>query len=197
MLTRNFDNFLAQFITDATNIKSSDRTDANFTNGNLPLIKNYNGKIGSLPPSPNTLNFANILSTRDLYTSPNSVGQYGGIVLGSNDAEESYDDYTVTSISSLTKSSFSNSVSVSDGNLYYKKTLIVLNNTTSDITVNELGVFLGYLLAYFGTSSSTSVGKVLMYRKKFDTPIIVPANGGAGNIEFTFTLPLFVNKPIS
>jgi hypothetical protein len=156
----------------------------------LGVLKNYNGSVsyndrGSWRPPFSSFNQYNNGST----SSSGSI-----LVLGSNNAKESYEDYTISAISNLTFLTVEESCKLSDDELCLENTFIAryYNNNSSSVVVGELGV-----CSCLGGSSSTSHNwnyTYLIYRKALETPIEVPAHGNI-IVKLVLKTPIYPNKP--
>lgn len=103
---------------------------------------------------------------------PSSLNDNGNfcIAFGTNNAPNT-PDYCLwqDGITTLTNSGYSYSTALKDGKAVIRITRTVINNTTEDITVSEIGLIV----------SEYNSAKILLAREVFDTPITVKANGGA------------------
>jgi hypothetical protein len=110
------------------------------------------------------------------------------LAVGSGDAEEDFEDYTLTDITDLTH------VSYTYGTPYYDEEAecwtgwvarTLTNNTGEEVTVNELGV---YLPLYCGNTASKPSMAALVYREVMASSVVMP-NGGSFTLGLKFRLP--------
>lgn len=185
MLTRNFDNLSVGYLTVIPDVTSP--TETQWMSGMPGLIKNTSAsihRVGSygevgyslLGSSSITEDYANLPS------SDSSV--HPMLLLGSGTDEETYYDYKIDVINNLNVVGYrSANVTYTAEACKYTTVKTFINNTDSDITVNEIGLF-----SHFSTSAD-----VLLYRKKLDQPVTLKANGGTGTFKLEVNIPY--NKP--
>lgn len=199
MLTRNFDNYMAAYITGYRyNYRfgsTVDYSEEARVNGQSLCYKISTGAI-YVPGNEVAVNHYGLFtSDSNLDKGVTLNSQYTSLLVGSNNAEETYDDYKLDLITTLTASNcICSNATFENGNFIYRKSKIFTNNTDADITINEAGLFCR-VTGYPEGSSSEYSCYLLLYRKKFDEPIVVPANGGVTNIVLDITIPLHTNAP--
>lgn len=160
-----------------------------FDDSTFLTIKSTNGTIYRYPFSYcsgiNTNNESLEMSDQGnmtigmLYSKPSWASMPAKILLfGTNDAEETVDDYTLSEISTLTyvqpPKISSSSYDGATGKLIISYNVVIQN--TADITINELGIGTNSRYQTSYSSNSGDSVKLLLYRKKLDTPIELTAN---------------------
>lgn len=186
MLTRNFDSIMVGYLT----IASADTTpkESEWLGGRPGVVKTQFGLmkiINKYPPQGYSM-FGNAGGYDDYADLPTSSNANHGILLvGSNNAEESYDDFAISILNELTVigDRYAN-ITYSEESCVYNTVKTFVNNTEKDITVNELGIFQHYDIAV----------DVLLYRKKLAQPVTLKANGGTATFNLVIDVP-YANKP--
>ena len=194
MLTRNFDNLMSVFLCGLP-YYTDDLTEEKWLSGEKLSIKTYNATIFSVHYIQVNGTYSNGLFSvgNDNYTSPSS--SEGALILGSGDAEETYDDYKIDPITTLSVSGKrTNQYTFKDGKCYVTIHKVFINNTTADIVVKEAGFHYPFTGRKSGSSSNYSC-YALLYRKKFDEPITIAANGGLASITLDIEIPMMMHKP--
>lgn len=185
MLTRNYDSLTVGLLT-VLPIDYSPK-EADWSGGMPGVFKDHYGEIksiGAFPRYDHTI-FGNSSYT-DNYTQLNGVsGTLSVLLVGSNNAEESYNDYALSVISSLTVAGtrYAN-ISYSADDCIYNTAKTFVNNTENDITVNEVGLY-----QHYGTNFD-----ILLYRKKLAQPVTLKARGGTATFNLVIDIP-YANKP--
>ena len=188
MLTRNYDSLTTGFMT----ILPPDGfapVESDWLGGMPGVVKDHNGLLKIMDEySPIVFStFGNSSNTDNLSQMQTSSGKtFSPILLaGSNNAEESYNDYSLNILKDLTVVGYrSAGIAYTSEGCVYTTVKTFLNNTEKDITVNELG-----LSQHYGTSFD-----VLLYRRKLDTPITLKAKGGTATFSLVIDIP-YANKP--
>ena len=112
-------------------------------------------------------------------TAPSAV-----LLVGSNNAAETYNDYCLDILDDLTAVGYrSAGITYTSEGCIYTTVKSFTNNTENDITVNEMGL-----------SQRYSAIDVLLYRKKLDNPVTLKANGGTATFSLVINIP-YANKP--
>ena len=187
MLTKNYDSLTVGFLT----ILPADTftpTEADWLGGMPGVIKDHNGVMRSVTNYRNTNNsmFGNSNNADNLSQMQiNSSTSLPPILLvGSNNAAETYNDYSLDVLKDLTAVGFrSVGITHTSEGCVYTTVKTFLNNTEKDITVNEIGL-----------SQHYSSFDILLYRKKLDTPVTLKANGGTATFSLVINIP-YANKP--
>lgn len=197
MITRNFDHLVAAMYGGIPyNLYKGIMTEEEYMNG-AALVKDTSGKIVTPYLSNNTsfMSCGFFGGTNDKYAHANNYG--ANLVVGSNTNEETYDDYMFTPITELSVSGArSNSYSNKEGLLCVHCSKVFANNTAQDIVINEAAFIYNFTCSPEASSSSNYTGyKILIYRKRFDTPITISANGGLANIVLDIEIPAGANNP--
>ena len=192
MITRNFDN-LMKFVFTGWNVVTNriKTTEDTWKNGGIGIVKDINGDYSRIHSGDLTSNGL-FGGTSDRYVVTNVVSPT--MLVGSNDADESYDDYTISVLSSLTVlSDRGNAYTYSAENATLKMIKTFVNDTSDDITVSEVGIF-KCLTTTTDTSSTSSSRNFLLFREKLPEPVILTANGGTATFTVTMNFPV-ANKP--
>ena len=186
MLTRNFDSVMAGYLT----IASADTTpkESEWLGGRPGVVKTQFGLmkiINKYPPQGYSM-FGNAGGYDDYADLPTSSNANHAILLvGSNNAEESYNDYSLNVITDLTVTGYRYvNTTYSEEGCTYNTVKTFVNNTEEDITVNELGLYQHY----------DSTIDILLYRKKLDKSVTLKANGGTATFNLVIDIP-YANKP--
>lgn len=193
MITRNFDNIMkVLFIGSNTVLSSVSADETTWQSGGIGIYKDSNGDFWRCR-GLSMLASGLFGGTDDKFTQPENQ-LTPTMAIGSNNAEESYDDYTISVISDV-------AVPNARGNTFTydveKATMTMLksfvNNTENDIAVNEIGLYARIVGIKQGSSTDIS-RPVLMFREKLDEPVVLAANGGTATFTATLNLPV-ANKP--
>lgn len=174
MLLRNFYNMMALLLTGNTALNDG------FQDGSLNL-KNMSGDAYTALDS-----IWSVSSGAVYYWFPTCYLNYGKecFIFGTDDTAVTYDDYTL-SLASLTNVQYSwDGINYDAESKTYSNTarFIFKNNTSSDITVKEIGI------RTYGYQPQS----VLLYREVLETPITIPAgNSVTYTHEFKFTMPQY------
>ena len=185
MLTRNYDSLMTGLLT-ILPAKTLTPTETHWLGGKPGIFKDHFGLFKMIPDMPKfyyTI-FGNSNGI-DAFSQLNSIGDITPILLvGSNNAEESYDDYALSIISSLTVAgSRYSSINHTSNDCIYNTVKTFVNNTENDITVNEVGLYQHFSENY----------DVLMYRKKLAQPVVLKARGGTASFNLVIDIP-YANK---
>lgn len=190
MLLRNFDNVVNGYISGAPSVIP---TENDWLKGIPWLVKINSGAVYCVT------NASNIMSgffggSYDNATSLTNFSSGPKLMLGSNDADENYNDYKLELITSLSVSS-SRGVANSTENGVHRCVLTktFVNNTAEDVTVKEMGMY-NDLSGRGGSSSSTYSLTALVAREKLAEPVTIPANGGVATFTMTITIPVVDNS---
>lgn len=163
MLTRNFYIGLLYSVLNGSQMINNDELRLQNTNGS---IRNFE--------SGSSVN----ISLLSAYVR-NNVND-AGLVFGSNNAAESIDDYTISALSfTASAGGVSHTIDTENKKVYVTRRYI-LNNTSSEKTINEFGV-----IGYFGSS-----GANLMLRNVIEPFTIAP------NETVNFDLTLEYDFPV-
>ena len=189
MVTRNFDNVINMFI---VGWHSTTITEDNWLKGIPSLVKAYNGICYSITGNSYLSNGFFGGSNDNAYNL--NSGSPPILLVGSNDAEERYNDYKLELISSLSVSSY-RGVTYSTENGVHRCVLTktFTNNTAEDVTVKEMGVYVNFTGRQSGSSSNYSVN-VLVAREKLAQPVTISANGGVATFTMNITIPVVDNS---
>ena len=185
MLTRNYDSLTTGLLT----VLPADYSpkEADWSAGMPGVFKDHFGAIKSIASFPRydyTI-FGNV-SYNDRYTQLNEIsGIVSVLLVGSNNAEESYHDTALSIISGLTVAGTRFvSISYSPDDCIYNTVKTFVNNTENDITVNEVGLYQHYETNF----------DILLYRKKLAQPVTLKARGGTASFNLVIDIP-YANKP--
>lgn len=185
MLTRNFDNIMVGYLTIAS---GGTAKEADWLGGKPGVVKTQYGLIKTInkyPPQGYSM-FGNADGYDDYIELPTSSNANHAILLvGSNNAEESYNDFSISILNNLTVigDRYAN-ITYSEEGCVYNTVKTFVNNTEEDITVNEVGILQHYDVAV----------DVLLYRKKLDKSVTLKANGGTATFNLVIDIP-YANKP--
>lgn len=186
MLTRNYDSLTVGLLT-ILPPKGSTPKEADWLGGTPGVIKDHFGLvkvIGEIPDYSYTI-FGNISSV-DSHSQLSNVNNIMPVLLvGSNSAEESYNDYSLSILGDLTVigARYANIAYTAEGCVYNTVKTFV-NNTDNDIIVNEVGLY-----QHFSTNFD-----FLLYRKKLAQPVVMKARGGTATFNLVIDIP-YANKP--
>lgn len=191
MVVRNFDNIINGYIVGYD--PSVAVTENNWLKGVPCLAKNTSGIIYRITQSTyygNGLFGGSGDSSSNSFTS----GQGPRLLLGSNDADEHYNDYKVELIKTLSVSSY-RGVAYSTENGVHRCVLskTFTNNTAEDVIVKEMGVFTDFSGQQSGSSSVYGT-TVLVAREKLAEPVTIPANGGVATFTMNINIPVVDNS---
>lgn len=185
MLTRNYDSLTTGLLT----VLPADYApkEADWSAGMPGILKDHYGEIkaiSSFPEYDHTI-FGNS-SYADNFSQLNGInGLLSVLLVGSNNAEESYHDNALSVISGLSVAGYRYvSISYSPDDCIYNTVKTFVNNTENDITVNEVGLYQHYGSNY----------DILLYRKKLDKPVTLKARGGTASFNLVIDIP-YANKP--
>lgn len=188
MITRNFDSIVNFFITGIT-ASSAAISDQGWLSGVPGVVKQYSN--GSCYFINDIVNISDGLfgGLGDSYSSSPSNND-PSLLVGSGDAEESYDDYTIERITTLSTAGSRSTVYKTENGVHTFTTIkTFVNNTSEDVTVRELGLF-RYVSARAASSSSTYGVYALIAREKLAEPVVLAANGGTVTFTMTVTFPV-------
>lgn len=124
----------------------------------------------------------------------NNVGSQNGqtaLLVGSNDAPETYDDFKLNLITGLTGISATEfQTGLIENDTIFENTIkVIYTNSNSDtITIKEIGAY------YDPVGNTSNYYQFLIYREVLDTPIEVPA-GANVVISLTKRVNLYSNQP--
>jgi hypothetical protein len=186
MLTRNYDNLTVGFMTilPGTNFVPQE---ANWLGGMPGVVKSHSGALKAMTVySPSSFSmFGNSSGVDSLSNMPNDNSTpLPFLLVGSNNAEESYDDHKLDILTGLTAIGYRYSnISYTAENCIYNTVKTFVNNTEEDITVNEVGLYYFYGADF----------EVLLYRKKLDQPVTLKARGGTASFKLVIDIP-YANK---
>ena len=186
MLTRNFDNIMVGYLT--VFASGSTEKESEWSGGRPGVVKTQYGMIKSINKYPGNgyTIFGNANNSEAYEQLPATSGSnFAVLIVGSNNAEETYNDYSLNIIKDLTVigSRYVNTTYSEEGCVYNTVKTFV-NNTENDIIVNELGLYQHY----------DSTIDVLLYRKKLDKSVTLKANGGTATFNLVIKIP-YANKP--
>ena len=186
MLTRNFDSLMAGYLSIAST--STTPKESEWLGGRPGAVKTQYGLIKSIRnfPANGDSMFGNAGGNDDYTELPTSSNQnYAILLVGSNNAEESYNDFSISILSDLTVigDRYSN-ITYSEEGCVYNTVKTFVNNTAEDIIVKEVGIFMHYDVAV----------DVLLYRKKLDKSVTLKALGGTASFNVVINIP-YANKP--
>lgn len=186
MLTRNFDNIMMGYLTIAST--GTTPKESEWLGGRPGSIKTHYGLMKTITKYPQT-GYSMFGSTQGydvflhLPTSSNQV--FAVLLVGSNNADETYNDFSINIISDLTVigSRYSN-ITYSEEGCVYNTVKTFVNNTENDIIVNEIGLY-----HHFDVAEDA-----LLYRKKLDKSVTLKAKGGTATFNLVIDIP-YANKP--
>ena len=121
--------------------------------------------------------------------SDNTNGMQGGIFFGSGTTAPTMDDYTLESpVSGLSAVNASGVFSWTEDGLEAIRALIVTNNSTSAVTISEVGSFTPYLKTQSSaTANPTANGLFMTERTVLDTSItLAPGESKTNNYTIKF-----------
>lgn len=186
MLTRNFDNIMVGYLT--VFASGSSQKEAEWLAGRPGVVKTQYGMIKAINqyPGSNYSIFGQSNTSESYAQLPATSGaNFAVLIVGSNNAEETYNDYSLNVITDLTVIGYRYvNTTYSEEGCAYNTVKTFVNNTEEDITVNELGLYQHY----------DSTIDVLLYRKKLDKPVTLKANGGTATFNLVIDIP-YANKP--
>ena len=125
----------------------------------------------------------------------NVGGMYGQtfLLVGSNDAPATYDDYRLNLITGLTGISVTEfQTGLIENETVFENVIKVIytNSNSSSVTIKEIG-------AYYDCAGNTSNNyQMLIYREVLETPIEVPP-GANVVVSLTKRIYLYANEPVS
>lgn len=109
-------------------------------------------------------------------TSSYSSNSAKRIVFGTNDAEETEDDYTLSEITTISFDLLPKLASNTYENKKQTNNYSCVISNSSDVTINELGIYIkGYSHENYLNGPGSNKYDYLLYRKKLDTPIELKA----------------------
>lgn len=185
MLTRNFDNISVGYLTVLSEITSP--TEAQWMSGMPGLFKNINGTIRKTTyygESGFSLFGSSSSADANVNLSSSSITVHPMLLVGSGTEEETYYDYKIDIINNLNVVGYrSANVAYTAEACKYTTVKTFINNTDSDVTVNEIGLF-----SHLGSSAD-----ILLYRKKLGQPVTLKANSGTATFKLEVDIPY--NKP--
>lgn len=160
----------------------------------LPTYNKIESKIQSVMGYPIFTTMARFPSkdptTTTIYTS--SIGYHYGVVFGDGNGIPSASDSKLFGqrLTSITSSNTTVHTKVEYDNelmkTYYTGIYTISNNTTSDITVNEIGL-LCECLANYGSGNDKQTAAVLFEHSVLDAPVTIPVNS-VGQITYTICI---------
>lgn len=183
MLTRNYDSLTVGYL---TVFPSGTLTEADWLGGMPGVIKNHDGEIKSINEMQRaSCSIFGNLNNADYFSQLTSSNNTPFLLVGSNNAAETYEDYKLQIVGDLTAVGYrSASITYSVDGCKYTTVKSFINNTGNDITVNELGLY------QFNNSAS----HILLYRKKLANPVTLKAKGGTATFSLVIDIP-YANKP--
>ena len=190
MLTRNYDSMTVGYM---TMLPSGTPTETDWLGGLPGVIKDHNGVVRAMTryPTNSFSAFGNSSNLDNFVQMPSETSLPPVLLVGSSNAAESYNDYSLAFISGLSTVGYrSAAITYSEDGCIYTTVKTFINNTDKDITVNELG------LSQHIATSSMAAGNcdILLYRKKLGTPVTLKANGGTATFSLVIDIP-YANKP--
>lgn len=185
MLTRNYDSLTTGLLT----VLPADYSpkEADWSAGMPGVFKDHYGEIQSISSFPGyTYTIFGNSSFQDVYPNLNDIsGMLPVLLVGSNNAEETYHDNALSIISGLSVAGYRYaSISYSPDDCIYTTVKTFVNNTENDITVNEVGLYQHYGKTF----------DILLYRKKLAQPVVLKARGGTASFNLVIDIP-YANKP--
>lgn len=166
MITKNFKTILATLLQKLSATKAL-----------LPIVgRDGDTYYNTIASTTNNFPLSNPSTTLQLSVSGN------GILLGTDGTTPTENDHDLKSqITSGISAAVTSEQDVdSANNPYLKFTMVVNNNTSSDITIREIGYAQNVTVTTKKGTQSTTATSVLIDRTVLSTPITVPANGSAG-----------------
>ena len=188
MLTRNYDSLMTGFMT-ILPPSSYTPIEADWLGGMPGVVKTCDGTLKAMNsvPMPYYTIFGNSSNNDNYSKLPTGNGSSfsPALFVGNNDAEETYNDYSLNINKTLTVVGYrSAGIAYTADGCIYTTVKTFINNTENDITVNEIG-----LCQHYDTNFD-----VLLYRKKLDKPITLKAKGGSASFSLDINIP-YANKP--
>ena len=186
MLTRNYDSLTTGLLT-VLPLKTFTPKESDWLGGRPGVFKDHYGAIKIISGMPNYYHtIFSHLSTIDNYSQLQSGVEIMPILLvGSNNAEESYNDYSLSILGDLTVIGYRYAnISYTAEGCSYNTVKTFVNNTENDITVNEVGLYHHYDVNF----------DILLYRKKLEKPVTLKARGGTASFNLVIDIP-YANKP--
>ena len=184
MLTRNYDSVTVAIMTILPSYGYTP-TEADWLGGKPGVVKDHSGVIRALSDFPRTSNSVFGYTSSSDNFSKLTTSSTPALLIGSNNAEESYNDYGLDIIEELTAMGYrSASIAYTVDGCVYTTVKTFINNTGNDITVNELGIYQYY----------DNISNILLYRKKLDKSVTLKANGGTATFSLVIDIP-YANKP--
>ena len=196
MLTRNYYHIMERLLTGYSGgyPSAADRTVDNWLADKYMLVKEYGGSIATVDPDISAYGVFGYDADNKANVSSSTAIGWNWLLVGSSDAEETYDDYTIEFVTTLTaQGNRASTYEYTHTGTVMHTNKVFVNNTTEDVVIKEIGMFTGTGV-YVGSSNSRNARPVLVYRKKLDEPITIPANGGVANIALDINIPA-QNKP--
>lgn len=207
IFTRNYDNLMTMhrfpFVqkSNVTVLTVGDK----FVDGECILMSKDGAVVKNLQHYPSSnggyyynLPFANIQP--DITNNPGGYC-YTSLFLGSNNTEETYDDYCIQKELSIYNSSgnydlqysrpFTDSAVYDAESRCWRKTIHYTFTVLRNCTVGEMGF---YYAPYFWLATGSS--SFLVYRKAFETPYEL-VTGDTFKLDFTVVIPANPNQPVS
>lgn len=186
MLTRNFDSIVAGYLTVFG--AGSTQKEAEWLGGRPGVVKTQYGMIKAINqyPGSNGSIFGQLNNSEAFEQLPATSGNnFAILIVGSSNAEETYNDYSLNIIKDLTVIGYRYvNTTYSEEGCVYNTVKTFVNNTENDITVNELGLYQHY----------DNAVDVLLYRKKLDKSVTLKAKGGTATFNLVINIP-YANKP--
>lgn len=187
MLTRNYDSLTVGYLTILPVIYTIKESD--WLGGMPGAVKTHYGlmkTVNQFPSSGHSIFGHTSSEDRHSQLQTGTSSSYPPILLvGSNNAEESYNDFALTILGDLTVvgARYANIAYTAEG-CSYNTVKTFVNNTENDITVNEVGLY-----QHFSENFD-----VLLYRKKLAQPVVMKARGGTATFNLVIDIP-YANKP--
>ena len=188
MLTRNYDSLMTGFMT-ILPPSSYTPIEADWLGGMPGVVKTHDGILKAVYDYKGNNhsvfgNTSNMDNLSKMQTS-NNTPVPPILLVGSNNAAETYNDYSLDVLEDLTVVGYrSAGITYTSEGCVYTTVKTFINNTEDDITVNEMGLSQHYNLNI----------DVLLYRKKLDKPVTLKANGGTATFSLVIDIP-YANKP--
>lgn len=188
MLTRNYDSLTTGLLTALVGEYYIPK-EADWLAGMPGVLKDHFGAIKPITSFPrydytifgNPSTYDNVSNLSQLQ----NASKMPFLFVGSNNAEESYNDYALSIIGDLAVAGTRYvSISYSPDDCIYNTVKTFVNNTENDITVNEVGLYHHYETNF----------DVLLYRKKLAQPVVLKARGGTASFNLVIDIP-YANKP--
>lgn len=152
-------------------------------------IKSVAGNVPSMTVIPSSEPLANVTITNNVGTNASKTV----LLVGSNDAPVTYDDYKINLISGMTGVSVTETqTGLTDDETAFENTIKVTycNSNNNSVFIKEIGAYQNA-----GSSGTSDAYQIMVYRKVLETPIEVPADA---NVIITLTKKVSVNpnKPV-